>query len=235
MLADEAARKAIELDDSLSEAHSARASALAFAWKWNEAESEFRRALELNPNNANAHYFYAGVYRAPEKRLDQALAEYRIALSLDPLSAIVNTNYAATLMMAHRYPESLAEFQKVVERDPAFKPGHFKLSQFYATTGHFAEAVTELQKAYPAPGSWSADAQGYLQSSLAGLPKQQWNGAPAVAFAIANDREKTFECLEKAYSGEDIDLLPAIRYPAFDSIRSDPRFADLMRRLGLPE
>ena len=139
------------------------------------------------------------------------------------------------LMQARRYPESLAQFQKVLERDADFNPAHYKLSQLYANTGHFADAVTELQKSYPAPGSWSADAQGYLQASLAGLPKQEFSAAQAVAFAIANDRERAFECLEKSYAGEDIELLLAIRYPAFDSIRSDPRFSDLMRRLGLPE
>jgi eukaryotic-like serine/threonine-protein kinase len=234
VLANETARKAVALDDSLSEAHAALASAFAFSWKWDEAEKEFRRALQLNPNNANAHYFHAVDYLSPQNRLDEALAEYRIALSLDPLSPIVNTNYAATLMMAHRYPEALAEYRKVLERDPNFKPGHFKHSQLLATTGHFAEAVSELQKSYPAPGSWSADAQGYLQASLAGLPKEEWSAARAIAFAVAGDREKSFEYLEKAYSGQDIELLLAIRYPAFDPMRSDPRYADLMRRLGLP-
>jgi serine/threonine protein kinase/Tfp pilus assembly protein PilF len=235
LLADEATRKALELDDALSEAHAARASALAMAWKWSEAEPEFRRAIELNPNSAAAHYFYAVSFLCPEKRVDQALEEYRVALSLDPLSPIVNTNYAAMLMMAHRYPEALAQFRKTLERDPDFKPAHYKLSQLDATTGDFAEAVSELHKFYSVPGSWSPDANGYAELALAGAANQDWQAALAVAFAIRGDRKKTFEYLEEAFSHEEIELILCIRYPAFDSMRSDPRYADLMRHVGLPE
>ncbi|HZR57128.1 MAG TPA: protein kinase [Terriglobales bacterium] len=236
-LANEATRKALELDDSLPEAHTARAGALAMSWKWNEAETEFRRAIELNPNNAAAHYFYAVSFLCPEKRIDQALDEYRIALSLDPLSPIVNTNYAATLMAAHRYPEALAQFQKTIGRDPDFKPAHYKLSQLYAGIGDFANAVSELQKYFPIPGSWSPDAKGYRELALAGSAKQDWDWTTAIAaaYALSGDRNKAFEYLEKALAGEDIELIIGIRYPAFDSLRSDPRYANLMRRLGLPE
>jgi tetratricopeptide (TPR) repeat protein len=205
------------------------------AWKWSEAEPEFRRAIELNPNSAAAHYFYAVSFLCPEKRVDQALEEYRVALSLDPLSPIVNTNYAAMLMMAHRYPEALAQFRKTLERDPDFKPAHYKLSQLDATTGNFAEAVSELHKFYSVPGSWSPDAKGYAELALAGAANQDWQSAVAVAFAIRGDGKKTFEYLEEALSHEEIELVLCIRYPAFDSMRSDPRYADLMRQLGLPE
>ena len=234
-LADEATRKALELDGSLSEAHAARAMALAMAWRWSEVEAEFRRALELNPNNASAHYFYAFGLLVPEKRVEQALEEYRTALSLDPLSTIVNMNYAVTLMIAGRYPESLAQFRKVQERDPAFRGTHLYMSELYATTGRFAEAVSELQKFSEGSGSWSADAQGYSRLMLAvGTPI----GAPsdiAVGFALAGDRNKAFAYLEKAFSPEDADLILCVRFPAFDSMRSDPRFAAVMHRLGLPE
>ena len=148
MMADEAARRALELDGSLPEAHAALAFALANARRWSEAGSEFRRALDLNPNNSTAHYFYAISYLAPENRLDEALAQYRTALSLDPLSSIVNTNYGVLLMEAKQYPESLAQFQKVLDRDPNFPPAHYRLSQLYATTGRFPEAVTEVHKAF---------------------------------------------------------------------------------------
>src|SRR6202030_3509143 len=135
IMADEASRKAVELDDSLPETHTARAFASTVGWKWDEAESEFRRALELNPNSASTHYFYGFGFLLPENRIDEALKELRTALSLDPLSSIVATNYATTLMTAHRYPESLEEFQKVLQRDPGFQPAHYKLSQLYATMG----------------------------------------------------------------------------------------------------
>jgi serine/threonine protein kinase/tetratricopeptide (TPR) repeat protein len=237
LLADDASRKALELDGSLSEAHEARALALAAAQRWSEAEPEFRRALELNPNNAAAHYFYAFCYLVPEKRIDQALEEYHTALSLDPLSSIVNMNYALTLMMAHRYPESLEQFRKLLERDPTFMGAHYYLSQFYAVTGRFADAIRELQNYPNTSGSWSADAQGYARLLVASAPKDaaDFDSGIALGFALVGDRDKTFENLEKAFSAEDPDLILVLRYPALDSMRSDPRYADLMRRLGLPE
>jgi serine/threonine protein kinase/Flp pilus assembly protein TadD len=167
-LADEASRKALELDDTLPEAHTARAVVLANEGKWNDTEKEFRRAIELNPNDATAHYFYAFIFLMPQNRIEQSLEEFRKALSLDPLSGIVNVNYGLTLMVAHRTPEAIAQIQKVLERDPAFAPANYYLSQVYASTGRYAEAVSELKKiaSPPIPGSFSGDAQGYLKLAL---------------------------------------------------------------------
>ena len=235
MLADEASRKAVELDDSLSEAHAARAFAMANLHRWSEAESEFRRAIELNQNNSAAHYFYAVGYLIPENRLDQALDQYRIALSLDPLSSIVNTNYAVLLMHAHRYPESLAQFQKVLDRDPNFFPAHYKLSHLYATTGRFADAVAELRKSFQLkPISVTSDAKGYLQlmETLEGSDRQ---AAVAVAAALAGDHDLAFKYLDQSFADGDNELLIAIREPGLDPLRFDPRYKDLMRRLGLPQ
>jgi serine/threonine protein kinase len=234
LLADEAARKAVELDDSLAEAHAARAFALANLLKWSESDQEFRRALELKPNYSTAHYFYAMGYLAPQNKIDQALEQYRIALSLDPLSSIVGSNYAVVLMEARRYPESLAQFQKVLARDPNFPPAHYKLSHLYATTGRFPEAVSELRKSLPNSSPVSEDAQGFLKLMLT-MPDADRSAGAAVAAALAGDRDQAFKYLEKAFSDGDSELLIVIRYPALDSLRSDPRYKDLLRRLGLPE
>ena len=235
MLADEASRKAVELDDFLSEAHAARAFALANLHRWSESESEFRRAIELNQNNSAAHYFYAVGYLIPENRLDQALDQYRIALSLDPLSSIVNTNLAVLLLEAHRYPESLAQFQKVLDRDPNFFPAHYKLSHLYAVTSRYADAVAELRKSFQLkPISVTPDAKGYLQLMLT-LEGADRDAAVAEAAALAGDRDMAFKYLNQSFADGDNELLIAVREPALDSLRSDARYKDLMRRLGLPE
>ena len=233
-LAEESSRKALELDDSLSEAHSTRGSILVLSRRWRDAEAEYQRAIELNPNNATAHYYYAFDLLIPEKRTTQADEEFRKALSLDPLASILNTNYAHILVAMHRYPEALAQFKKVFERDPNFRIGHYKLSQFYASTGRFAEAVDEIQKTFPEPIVASSDAKGYRDCAMA-LTEGIRSSAVALAYAASGDREHAFEYLEKAYSNQDIELLFVIRQPAFDSLRPDPRYGDLMRRLGLPE
>jgi tetratricopeptide (TPR) repeat protein len=235
LLADEATRKALELDDSLPEAHVARADARSFSYKWNEAEREFRRAIELNPNLAVAHYLYAFTVLVPEKKFDQALDELRVALSLDPLSSITNTNYAATLMDAHRYPEALKEFQKTLQQDPGFIPAHRKLANLYAVTGDFANAVKELQTSLSIPGSWGPDARGYRELAEAQLSKTESMTWLALAMAVTGERNKAFEYLDKAFANNEIELVLCIRYPSLDPIRSDPRYADLMRKIGLPE
>ncbi|HEX6806082.1 MAG TPA: FlgO family outer membrane protein [Terriglobales bacterium] len=233
---DEASRKAVELDSALPEAHTSRAFALAISWRWSEAEPEFHRAIELNPNNAAAHYFYAFSFLYAENRLNESLQEFHTALSLDPLSAIVGTNYATTLMCAHRYAEALQEYRKVLDRDPTFAPAHYKLSQLYATMGRFGDAVSEFQKASPISGTWSPDARGYSRMSIASLGQGIDNlAAVAVSSVIAGERDQAFKYMENAYSDHDSELTMCIRYPALDPIRSDPRYKELMRKLQLPE
>ena len=235
LVADEATRKALQLDDSLPEAHAARANALSFSYKWSEAEQESHRAIELNPNLAVAHYIYAFTVLVPQKRFDQALEEFRLALSLDPLSSIVNTNYATTLMAAHRYPEALEQFQKTLQRDPVFTPAHRKLANLYAATGDFPNAVKEIQNAMPMPGSWSPDAKGYREQAQAGSSKGTAIAWLALAMAVTGERNKALDYLEKSLADNEVELVLCIRYPSLDPIRSDPRYKDLMRHLNLPE
>jgi tetratricopeptide (TPR) repeat protein len=166
--------------------------------------------------------------------MDQTLEEFRAALSLDPLSPVMNMNYAVSLTIAGRYSEALTQFRKVPEIDPTYDAPHLYLSQLYAMTGHFDEAVSEFQKTTDASGSWGPDAQGYSR-----LVAHQSNGVPpadiAFSFALAGNRDKAFEYFEKAYSIEDDDLIQTLRYPVLAPLRSDPRYADLMRRMGLPQ
>ncbi|HEY6767435.1 MAG TPA: protein kinase [Candidatus Sulfotelmatobacter sp.] len=234
-MADEASRKALQLDDSSAEAHAARGMALANSFRFGEADPEFRRALELNPNYSAGHYFYAISCLSPLNHIDASLEEMRKALSLDPLSSIVNTNYALLLMEAKRYPESLAQFQKVLERDPKFDPAHFKMSQLYANMGRFADAVSELKKSSGVKQiATTPDANGYLAVMLT-ITGTDRSGASAAAAARAGRRDMAFEYLNKSFADGDNELLFIVRDPALDSIRSDPRYADLIKRLGLPD
>jgi tetratricopeptide (TPR) repeat protein len=238
-LADQASQKAIELDDTSSDAHVARGNALATAWKWSAAEPEFRRAIELNPNNANAHYFYAFNYLMPMNHIEEALEQFRLALALDPLAAIVKTNYALTLMDAHKYPEAREQFDQIFEHDPSFGPGLFYLSQMQATQGQWAEAVSTLQKAGPpgdamSMGSSSPDAKGYAEFMDA-ISNGTLPANAAVAYALAGNRDKAFEYLEKALADRDDEITAVIRFPAFDRLKSDPRWPALLHKLGLPQ
>ncbi|HEX8817365.1 MAG TPA: protein kinase [Terriglobales bacterium] len=236
-LADEAARKALELDSSLPQAHTSYAAVLAFSHKWSDAEAEFKRALELNPNGAATHYFYAFSVLVPMNRLAEAEQEFRAAISLDPLSSIVNANYGWFLTLERRYPDAHAQFQKVLERDPNFGPGHLRYAELLITEKRFAEAVPEMKKFFDFPTTpVSLDGKGYIDLVLQ-IPEQQAGRSAIIAdaYAVNGDRDRAFEYLNKSYDLGDSALSTLVRYPTLDPLRSDPRFIDLMKRLNLPQ
>jgi len=238
-LATAAARKALELDPSSPEAHTSFAVTLAFDFQWDQAEREFRRAIELNPNNSTVHYFYAFAVLMPQQRHNEAAAEFQKALAIDPLSSIVNTNYAAALMVARRYDESLAQFRKTFDIDSKFPPANLKVSMLYAMIGRYADANDAIGKWEPVPGNWTPDARGYGGKYIAAFDaiRKRSGYVPhsfvAFAYAIQQDREKTLQAIDQAVAEHDEQVGQLIRVGAFDFVRKDPRYLQVMRTIGL--
>ena len=237
-----AARKSLELDNSLPEAHMAMALALGNARKWPEAEKEYLRALELNPNYADGHYFYAFGYLVPMGRLDEAVAEIKKALAIDPFSPIINSNYGFFLYMQHKYTEAMEQLQKTLELQPDFSPARNRLTELYEIQGDFRNAAAEhakYTKIFVAPEH--PDQQSYARALLkesetqtaAGNPSPEWSYAPA--WIMLGEKDKAFAALQKSCADED-DLEPTfLRSPIYDSLHSDPRWGELMKCLGLTD
>jgi TolB-like protein/DNA-binding winged helix-turn-helix (wHTH) protein/Tfp pilus assembly protein PilF len=244
-----AASKALELDGSLGEAHNSLAFVLdGFDWDLDSGGKEFRRAIELNPGYATAHHWYAW-HLSLLGRYDEALAEMRKAENLDPLSLIINADLAELLLLAHSYDESIRQSRKTIDMDPNFALAHNQLAQAYLQKQMYGEAVTELQKAVQlsggSPTCVASLARAYVASGkrseavkllgdLKKLSNPNSSHAPeiAVIYAALGDKDQAMNWLEKGY-GERFNPGVLLR-PGFDSLRSDPRFEDLIRRIGLP-
>ncbi len=244
-----AATKAVELDDTLAEAHSALATVKAqYDRDWSGAEREFRRAIEINPGYPTAHYFYGFVYLCPMGRFEEAIAELKKAVELDPFSGIVNSNLGWTLYLARQYDQAIAQYRKTLEIDPNFSVAHARLLGAYEQKGMYEEAIAEIPKLppysprSPGPEEIAAVRQAYAVSGARAYwqklleiaknkAKQRYILPSFIAalYARLGDKDQAFEWLERAYEAHD-EFLRFLRVdPAFDSLRSDPRYADLVR------
>jgi TolB-like protein/DNA-binding winged helix-turn-helix (wHTH) protein/Tfp pilus assembly protein PilF len=245
-----AAIKALELDSSLSEAHTSLGYSLrAFDWDFDSAGKEFRRAIEINPGYATAHHWNAmnlGLLGRPK----EALVEMRKAENLDPLSLIINADLAEFLLLTHSYDESVEQGRKIIEMDSTFAIGHKQLGDAYLLKQMDKEAVAELQKAVRLSGGspiCTADlARAYVASGkmneamklLSDLEKRSnadLTNAPHIAmiYASMGNNDQAMHWLEKAYEER---FNPSILLRSgFDPLRSDPRFEEFMHRVGLPE
>ena len=240
-----AAHKSLELDPQLAEAHGALAAALADNFQWTEAEKEFQRALELEPNNAHIHYYYSLLYLLPMKRDDEALTEIRNALLLDPLSSIMNVNYAYILYASHHDDDATQQFLKSIKLDPNSYNAHWKYSVMLAVKGQWAEAVDHYRISAKLEGDPNlpqvpATAQGYSQLTQDHLKFMDRTGQIgdllwAGSYAAAGDKENTITWLQKAAIHHTSGFGFEIRNPIFDLVRSDPRYVEMMRGVGLPQ
>jgi eukaryotic-like serine/threonine-protein kinase len=246
------AQKAMQMDDTLSEAHLSLALVRAFYdWDWTGADDEFRRAIELNPNYSEAHHFYSHYFIAVG-RIRESLAESQQALQVDPLSPDIVWHLGWHYYYAHDYDKAIEQLNKALELDPNSVQARLILGLSYEQKGLFPRAIQEIQKArspvqgtpfglgylahvYAASGN-RAEAKKILQQ-LDQLSKQRYLSGYNMAIVCAGlgDSDGTFAWLDKAYQEHSFDISKLKQDPEFASVHQDPRFLDLLRRVHLPQ
>jgi TolB-like protein/tetratricopeptide (TPR) repeat protein len=249
--AKEAAIKALSLDNTLAEAHASLAHILMnYDWNWSEAEKEFQRSIELKPDYATAHEWYAIHYLTATGRLEEAVQEMKRALELEPASLVMNTFMGATLYYAGRYDEAIDQCRRTIKMDPNFAVAHWHLGLAYEQKQVLDAAIEEFKKAISLSGdsslmraalgrayakSQKTDEANEILNELNELAKRQYVSAYEVAkihVALGNN-EQAFQLLAKAYAEHSFHLVNLNVCPEFKSVRSDPRFQDLVQHIGL--
>ena len=245
-----AAKRALELDETLAEAHTSLASSLFFYDRnYPEAEREYQRAIQLNPNYATAHHWYGVTYLAKMQRFDEAIAEMKRAQELDPLSLAINADVGNTYTQARQYDKAIEQLRKAIEMDQSFYFAHAQLGMAYQMKHDFQDAIAEYQKArelnddpfvlallgnvYAASGR--RDEALRILDQLKQLSKQRFVYAYGIALVYAGlgDKDQAFQWLEKSLQDHEARINRLKVDPFFDSLRSDPRYGDLIHRIGL--
>jgi TolB-like protein/DNA-binding winged helix-turn-helix (wHTH) protein/Tfp pilus assembly protein PilF len=246
------AKKALELDDTLAEAHTALAWIEMDDWNWMGAEQEFRRAIELNPNLPVARTWYAQ-FLSCMRRFEESLAQAEIARRLDPVSPDTSVHSAEPYLNAGRVDDAIESYRKVLELEPSYYIAHHNLARAYIEKGMYQQAIEELEKAMALGGrdalSLGVLAHAYgkagrrqealkLVNELLQRPNREhvppWRPL-AIAYSGLGDKDKAFACLETAYERRSGALFELNAQLLYAPLRSDPRFQDLARRIGLPQ
>jgi TolB-like protein/Tfp pilus assembly protein PilF len=245
-----AALSALQLDEQLAEAHGSLGFAqLNYHWEWAAAEEQFKRALELNPNYANARYWY-GTFLAAVGRSEESIAQQQRAVQLDPLSSLAHAQLGWLYLITRQYDQAGAPCRKALELEPDSIVASWILGQVHAAKGELAQAIPELQKAAHQSGGslWMLASLGYVyglagqrqqaQQVLAQL-KKGFRGAHRRSSLLAivhiglGDKERALEFLHKSFQEGDVGLVWLKADPAYDTLRAESRFADLLRKVGL--
>jgi TolB-like protein/Tfp pilus assembly protein PilF len=243
------ALKALELDETVAAAHNALAAVhILYEWDWAGAEAECMRALQLSPNESVTHVHLAD-YMSIQDRHDEAIAEYRLALELDPISCVYIGFFGLILYRARRYDEAIAQCQRALEINPNYPNALWFLALSLEQKGQLTESIANLEKAVSLGVGVSCRALLARAYALAGermkaesileelktLSQQQYVSPfdIAVVYAGLGDLTSTFQRLEDAYQQRVFRIIE-LTFPMFDNLRSDPRWQDLVRRIGLP-
>ena len=248
-----AVSKALELDDSLAEAHASLAYIYTYyEWDWPAAEREFQRALALNPNDSTVHHRYSR-YLSGLGRIDDALGEIRKAQELDPLSPLIRANIGVIYFFGRKYDLAIAHLSKVLEEHPDFSTAHWGMGLAYEQKGMLQEAVAEMENAdllnkhgstntiaslghaYATAGKRSKAQHILLELDTRSKQEPVSSYQFALVQAGLGDKDRVFAALEKALRERSTLLTYLKMDPRFDSVRSDPRYADVLRRIGLPQ
>jgi eukaryotic-like serine/threonine-protein kinase len=244
----EAALKAVSLDPELAEAHTALGRILAaYDYDFAGAEREMRRAIELNANYATAHHFL-GDLLSVLGRHTEAEVEFRRALELEPLSVPINSIYGSALISARRYDEGIARLKKTLEMDPNFAAAHARLSIAYHALGRYDESIEERAKFLELNGdsqSAAATRESFAKGGWRGfLLFMTGNDRPsnlsfylqAVFLTALGEKDKAFAALEKSYENREISLTQGLKVdPRLDPLRDDPRYQELLKKVGFPQ
>jgi TolB-like protein/tetratricopeptide (TPR) repeat protein/DNA-binding winged helix-turn-helix (wHTH) protein len=246
-----AANKAIELDSSIAEGHAALALVeFYYDWNWKQSEEEFRRAIELNPNYATAHQWYS-YYLTAMLRFPEAVEQAEAAQQIDPLSLSINTSVATRYRHAGRLEDAVQLNRRTLEMDPSFVPAHFSLGAVYENQGASQQAIDEYKRVIelrPAdPSALSALAYIYARSGqkdearkilsqLTEISKQHYVSSFefATIYAGLGDSDSSMLWLEKSYRQRESQMPFLQSDERFNSMHSDPRYRDLVHRLGFP-
>ena len=245
-----AALHALELDESLAEAHTSLALiAQDYDWDWPTAEKEYRRAIQLDPNYATAHHWYAE-HLALRGRFDEAFPEIERARQLDPLSLIMATDQAAILYFSRQYDRAIEQFRTVLEMEPNFPRAHM-VSYAYVEKGRFADALADIEswsRIDESPWIWSLRAYAYGRSgqptkarqAMARLRhvyrRQQLDPSPMVIAELGlSNHDEALAWLHEAYTRRSSALTALKVDPTYDPLRSDPRFQKLLQGVGLAQ
>lgn len=243
-----ALERALQIDETLAEAHASLGTANERLYRWAEAEEEFKRAISLNPNYPTAHHWFA-LNHLTRRQFDDALSEMKRAHELDPLSPIIGSTLAMAHLLTNNPNVALEQCKRVIELEPNFPSAHLYLGWSYTKLGRHEEGVAEVEKAveFSGRGGFYLEDLGYLyalngrrKEALAILKELQEKNAKnessfesvAAVYAGLGEKDQVFAWLEKGLQAHD-DLTSVLWWFDYDDLRNDPRYADLVRRIGL--